>query len=172
MSGAIIWFTGLPSSGKSRLAQRVQTNLLEKRLPCCVLDGDRVRALLRPTPGYSNAERDDFYFTLGGLAQELAQQGLIVLVPATANRRQYRDRVRAQAPHFIEVWLTASLEECRQRDAKGLYAQVGDGDVRGLPGADLAYEIPESPEITATGGDDDDALARIVEAVEVLRRAA
>jgi len=151
------------------LARRVQTNLFEKQLPCCLLDGDRVRALLRPAPGYSNAERDDFYFTLGGLALELSRQGLIVLVPATANRKQYRDWVRARAPHFIEVWLTASAKECRRRDAKGLYARAGDGEVRGLPGADLAYDAPEAAEITATGGDDDDALVRIVQAVEASR---
>src|SRR3954469_17831002 len=80
MTGAIVWFTGLPSSGKSRLARRVQARLALERRPCCLLDGDRVRSLLHPQPGYSSAERDDFYLTLGGLALELAQQGLVVLV--------------------------------------------------------------------------------------------
>jgi adenylylsulfate kinase len=125
MTGAIVWFTGLPSSGKSRLARRVQARLGRECMPCCLLDGDRVRSLLHPQPGYSSAERDDFYRTLGGLALELAQQGLIVLVPATANQKQYRDRIRAQAPRFIEVWMTATLDECRLRDAKRLYAQSG-----------------------------------------------
>jgi adenylylsulfate kinase len=165
MSGAIVWFTGLPSSGKSRLAGRVQVYLAGQRLPCCMLDGDRVRALLHPRPGYSSAERDDFYLTLGNLALELAQQGLIVLVPATANRKQYRDQVRARAPRFIEVWLTASLDECRLRDAKRLYAQFADGEVRGIPGEDAVYEVPEFAEVTAKGGDDDEALRRIAESL-------
>lgn len=165
MPGAIVWFTGLPSSGKSRLARRVQLHLVEKRMACCMLDGDRVRSLLHPTPGYSNSERDDFYLTLGELSLELAQQGLIVLVPATANRRKFRDRIRARAPHFLEVWMTATLEECSARDAKGLYARAAAGQVPGLPGANSAYEAPEAAELTATGGDDDDALAQIIRAV-------
>ena len=171
MTVAIVWFTGLPSSGKSHLARRVQTRLARERLPCCLLDGDRVRTLLHPQPGYSSTERDDFYLTLGGLALELAQQGLVVLVPATANRRQYRDRIRAQAPRFIEVWMTATLDECRLRDAKQLYAQFAGGQLSGIPGEDAIYEAPEFAEISASGGEDDDALLRIVHALATPHRA-
>jgi len=165
MTGVIVWFTGLPSSGKSRLARRVQVRLSGECKPCCVLDGDRVRSLLHPQPGYSSAERDDFYLTLGGLALELAQQGLIVLVSATANRKQYRDQIRAQAPHFIEVWMTASLDECRLRDAKRLYAQFASRQVHQIPGEDAVYEAPDFAEFTASGGDDDAALSQVVHAL-------
>jgi adenylylsulfate kinase len=160
--GAIVWFTGLPSSGKSRLACRVQAQLGAAGVACCVLDGDRVRRLIHPRPGYSRAERDDFYQTLGDLALELQQQGLVVLVPATADRRSYRDQVRARAPRFVEVWLNASLDECRRRDAKKLYAQVASGEVHGLPGEDSGYEAPEAPEVSAQGGDDEPALQEIM----------
>jgi adenylylsulfate kinase len=168
MTGAIVWFTGLPSSGKSRLAGRVQARLASEHIPCCVLDGDRVRSLLHPQPGYSTAERDDFYLTLGGLAVELAQQGLVVLVPATANRKQYRDRIRAQAPRFVEVWMTASLDECRLRDAKRLYAQFAGGQVQGIPGEDTIYEAPDRAEVTAAGADDDHAVLQILESIAAL----
>ena len=163
MKGAVVWFTGLPSSGKSHLARRVRARLDHDGKACCILDGDRVRELLRPTPGYSPSERDAFYQTLGGLAVELAEQGLIVLVPATANRRAYRDQIRARTSHFIEVWMTAPLDECRVRDAKGLYAHFSDGELHGLPGEDLVYEAPELAEVTARGGEDDEALHRILQ---------
>jgi adenylylsulfate kinase len=117
---------------------------------------------LHPTPGYTSTERDDFYLTLGNLAIELAEQGLVVLVPATANRKLYRDRIRARAPRFIEVWMTATLDECRFRDAKKLYAQFADGKLRGVPGEDTIYEAPQFSEVTADGGDDDAALLQIV----------
>ena len=134
-------------------------------MPCCLLDGDRIRALMHPSPGYSDRERDDFYLTLGDLALELAEQGLTVLVPATANRRLYRDRIRTRAAHFIEVWMSASPDECRARDGKGLYAQVSSGRVHGLPGADSVYEPPQFAEMSASGEDDDQALAHIVQSV-------
>ncbi len=158
----MVWFTGLPSSGKSALARRVRSRLDQDRKPCCILDGDRVRELLQPRPGYSPVERDAFYQTLGGLAVELAEQGLVVLVPATAHRRAYRDLVRARSSRFIEVWMTAALDECRARDAKKLYAQFSGGQVHGLPGEDLAYEAPELAEVSARGGEDNEALTRII----------
>src|SRR5947208_1843619 len=161
MTGVVVWFTGLPSSGKSRLATRVRARLDSEGRPCCLLDGDRVREILQPKPGYLPAERDNFYLTLGGLAAELASQGLVVLVAATAHRKIYRDRIRARVPHFIEVWLNASLAECRERDAKGLYQGFARGAVHAVPGEDLDYEAPEVPEVRASGGNDDQALAEI-----------
>jgi len=162
MSGIVIWFTGLPSSGKSRFAERVQRELRESGRACCLLDGDKIRGLLQPKPGYSPEERDNFYFTLGNLAAELAHQGLVVLVAATASRRAYRDHARERVRHFIEVWLDSSVEECRKRDAKGLYAGFAGGRVHGLPGEDQAYEAPESPDVRASGAHDDRALERIL----------
>jgi len=163
MSGAIVWFTGLPSSGKSHLARRVQAALRSEGVACCQLDSDRVRSLLHPTPGYSPAERDDFYLTLGSLALELAEQDLVVLVPATAHRRVYRAQIRARAERFLEVWLTTPLDECRQRDAKGLYGDFARGELQAIPGEDLLYEAPLAPEVTAAGGEDDAALDQILE---------
>ncbi|HEX3775248.1 MAG TPA: adenylyl-sulfate kinase [Polyangiaceae bacterium] len=167
MSGMVVWFTGLPSSGKSQLAQRVLSELNAATRPCCLLDGDRVRELLRPKPGYSPAERDNFYATLALLAAELANQGLIVLVAATALRRAYRERARAAAPRFVEVWLNASTEECRSRDAKRLYASFARGQVSNLPGADAEYEVPETPEVSAFGAKDDAAVSKILEHIGV-----
>ena len=166
MVGVVVWFTGLPSSGKSRLSARVQSELERVGRACCTLDGDRIRGLLRPEPGYSPSDRDDFYATLSGLAAELAEQGLVVLVPATAHLRKYRERARALAPRFIEVWLDAEVEECRRRDAKGLYASFAAGVVQSLPGEDVAFEPPDAPDVRASGGHDVAALYAILRLVE------
>lgn len=163
MSGVVVWFTGLPSSGKSTLAAAVAA-LLRPAVPVAVLDGDEVRAALRPAPGYDDASRDAFYDTLARLAALLARQGLAVLVPATANLRRFRERARQLAPAFLEVFVDTPLEECRRRDAKGLYA-AGTAQV---PGSGAAYEAPAAPELTAKPGEAG-AAARLAAAIrEVL----
>ncbi len=158
MSGAVVWLTGLPSSGKSTLAHELFTSLRRSRRAAALLDGDEVRDALVPRPGYSAAERDAFYATLGRLAALLARQGLIVAVAATAHRRAWREAARSLSPRFIEVFIDVPPDECRARDAKGLYAQ----GVRDLPGADLQYEAPESPDVVASGGEDAAALREIL----------
>lgn len=163
MSGVVAWLTGLPSSGKSTLAGRAAERLRAQGAACVILDGDEVRARLRPAPGYDDAGRDAFYETLAGLAGYLASQGAIVLVPATANRRAFRDRARALAPRFLEIFVDTPAEVCMARDAKGLYAAAAQHGNRGsLPGAGALYEPPASPDLRVRGEEAD--CDRLVEA--------
>lgn len=158
MSGLVVWFTGPPSSGKSTLAAKVTGALHGARV--VTLDGDEVRAALRPVPGYSEAERDAFYETLARLAAVLARQGCVVLVPATAHLRRFRERARALAPAFVEVYVATPPEECRRRDTKGLYARAEAN----LPGASVAYEVPEHPDLVISP-DDQGAADRIASVI-------
>lgn len=146
--GVVVWFTGLPSSGKSTLAAKVAAALTGKA-SVVTLDGDEVRAALHPAPGYDDEARAAFYESLAHLAALTARQGHVVLVPATAHRRLFRERARALAPSFLEVFVDTPTDECRRRDAKGLYAR---GEAR-LPGSGVAYEPPMSAEVVATPAD-------------------
>lgn len=145
--GVVVWFTGLPSSGKSTLARATRAAL--GPVAAVVLDGDEVRASLVPTPGFDDSSRSDFYETLARLAATLAKQGLVVLVAATAHRRQFRDRARTLSPRFFEVFVDTPVEECRRRDAKGLYAARPPN----LPGLDSAFEPPLTPALRVRPGD-------------------
>jgi adenylylsulfate kinase len=161
-AGTVVWITGLPSSGKSTFAEQLLAALRRLSSNACVLDGDAVRKCLVPTPGYAGPDRANFYQTLAQLAALLAAQGLLVLVPATANRRAFRDRARALAPTFVEVWVATALAECQTRDTKGLYAQSRSGQAGNVPGADEAYEPPANPDVIAQGGADPEALAAVL----------
>ncbi len=166
MSGIVVWFTGKPSSGKSTLARAIAAALKENGTSVCLLDGDEVRSAIVPKGGYDPKSRDEFYATLGNLAALLARQGLVVLVPATAYLRAFRDRARAAAPAFIEVYVNASQEEILARDSKGLYRAVREGRISGVPGADLAFEESADAEFVARGGRDEQTEAAVVAAVQ------
>jgi adenylylsulfate kinase len=160
MSGIVVWFTGLPQSGKSTLASRVRDRLAAAHRPCTLLDGDELRATLG-ADRYDDADRDDFYRRLARLAALLARQGQVVLVPATAPRQGHRTAAHATAPRYLEVWVRTSLADCERRDTKGLYARARAGDAPALPGVGVPYEPPLAPDVIAEGGYDDVALATI-----------
>ena len=160
--GCVVWLTGKPSSGKSTLARHVADALRARDRAACVLDGDRVRAALVPSPSYDERGRDDFYASLAHFAALLAEQGLVVVVAATAHRRSYRDRARSIARRYLEVHVDTPADEVARRDDKGLYAAVREGRLHDVPGADLPYEPPLAADVRARGGDDPAAVDRIV----------
>jgi adenylylsulfate kinase len=162
---AVVWITGLPSSGKSAFAQRLQSRLIDMGKSCAVLDGDDLRDALVPRPGYSAEDRDAFYETLARLAALLSRQGIVVIAAATSHRAVYRDRARRLAPQFIEVHIQTPLQECMQRDSKGLYARARSGTAPELPGIAENYEAPRNPDIVASGGFDDAAIEGVLAAI-------
>lgn len=157
MTGVVAWFTGLPSSGKSTLAAAVAGELRLRGIDAVMLDSDEVRTALVPPLGYDDASRDRLYATLANLAALLARQGHVVLVPATAHRRAYRDTARARAPLYLEVFVDTPLEECARRDTKGLYA----AQTAQAPGVGVAYEPPVSPDFRVVMADGDQAAVAI-----------
>lgn len=166
--GAVVWITGLPGAGKSALAARVADRLRTAGVPCAVLDGDEVRWALERPAGLGAAERDAFYASLARLAAVLARQGLAVLVAATANRAAYRDRARALAPRYAEVYVATPADACARRDPKGLYAAARAGLAAEVPGVGAPYEAPSAPDVVASGGEDAAAADQIVERVHAL----
>ncbi len=164
-AGAVVWVTGLPSSGKSTLARRIRDRLRGAGRAAMVLDGDQVRAALRPAPGYDEPGRAAFYETLGNLALAVADEGIVAVVAATAHLRAFRDRVRARAPRFVEVHVDVPAATCGARDPKGLWARARAGGAPALPGAGVAYEPPLAPEVVARGGEDAAAVDAVVAAL-------
>ena len=49
---------------------------------------------------------------------------------------------------FVEIYVDTSVEECANRDRKGLYAKAFAGKIKGFTGVDDPYEEPENAEIT------------------------
>lgn len=149
----VVWFTGLPASGKTTLAEGVRD-----RLGGVLLDSDVLREVLE-TDDY--ADRDAFYRRLGTLAAMLARQGHLVLVAATAPRRVHRATARALAPRFVEVHVATPRDECERRDPKQLYAAARAGRAPLLPGVGVPYEAPLAPDVVAQGGADPAAVLAI-----------
>jgi adenylylsulfate kinase len=158
VSGAVVWLTGPPASGKSTLATHLAARLRARSAAVLVLDGDEVRDALVPAHGFDDAGRDAFYQSLGNLACLAARQGLIAIVAATAHQRRWRDRTRLSAPRFLEVHVATPIDECRRRDPKGLYA----AGTAALPGMGVPYEPPLAPDVVAPRGDDEAAIETLI----------
>jgi adenylylsulfate kinase len=148
MTGAVVWLTGLPSSGKSTIAAALAARLATDGQPVEVLDGDVVRAELCADLGYSRADRNENVKRIGYVAALLAGHGVVAVCPVVSPYRSARDAVRERVGDaFVEVWVSTPVEVCAERDVKGLYARQRAGAVTGLTGVDDPYEPPVAPEV-------------------------
>jgi adenylylsulfate kinase len=148
--GVTVWFTGLPSAGKTTIANLVGGWLAESGHPVEVLDGDVVRSHLSRGLGFSKADRDENIRRIGYVAGLLTGHGVTVLVSAVSPYRAVRDELRTtigRVGGFLEVHVATDLATCRARDVKGLYARQARGELRGLTGVDDPYEPPLAPEL-------------------------
>lgn len=68
-----VWFTGLPASGKTTIAQAVQDELTARHVQAVLLDSDELRAILTAAPTYTPEERDLFYGQIVKLTYLLTQ---------------------------------------------------------------------------------------------------
>jgi adenylylsulfate kinase len=149
--GATVWLTGLPSAGKTTIAAAVAERLRASRRSVEILDGDEVRSLISAGLGFSREDRDTNVQRIGVIAQMLARNGVIVLVPVIAPYAESRKAVRARhesgGTSYLEVHVSTPVEVCSARDVKGLYARQAAGEISGLTGVDDPYEVPDSPDL-------------------------
>ncbi len=150
-AGATLWFTGLPSAGKSTIAHARADQLRAQGRRVQVLDGDEVRPHLSAGLGFSRADRDTNVARIGWVARLLASHGVTVLVPVIAPYAAARQGVRqahaeAGVP-FAEVFVSTTLAVAEARDVKGLYAKARSGVITGMTGIDDPYEEPRSAEL-------------------------
>ena len=145
--GCVIWFTGLSGSGKSTIAEVLRSELLRLGHRVEILDGDVVRENLSKGLSFSKEDRDINIMRIGFVAHLLARNGVKVICAAISPYRSIRDQVRAMVGDFIEVYISTPLEECENRDVKGLYQKARSGEIKDFTGVDDPYEPPLEPEV-------------------------
>lgn len=148
--GVVIWFTGLPSSGKSTIANVLDEKLHLRGCSSYVLDGDNIRHGLNKNLGFSAADRAENIRRIGEVAKLFADAGVIAVTCFVSPYRADRDAARLLVPagDFIEIFVNCPVRVCEERDPKGLYKKARAGELKGFTGVDDPYEPPPHPELT------------------------
>jgi bifunctional enzyme CysN/CysC len=156
----VVWLTGLPSSGKSTIADELDKRLMEIGYRSFVIDGDAIRSGLSSDLAFAPSDRTENVRRVGHVAEMFIEAGVIAIVALVSPIRKDRDAVRElfSRSDFYEVHVNTPLEICESRDTKGLYGRA----VSNMTGKSQEYEAPLSPELIINGDHD---LAGNVDAV-------
>ncbi len=166
----LVWFTGLSGSGKSTMANLLETELHASGFKTYLLDGDNVRNGLCNDLTFTEQDRIENIRRIGEVSKLFLDAGVIVLSsfvsPFARDRKEVRGLVGTD--RFVEVFVDCPLEVCEQRDVKGLYKKARAGKIKNFTGIDSPFEEPKNPDLvlkTATE-DPNDLLERLINYIE------
>ncbi len=166
-----LWFMGRPAAGKSTLASRVETRLLERGYPIENLDGDDVRSHLHPDLGFSREDRRTNNRRTAYIAGLLNKNEIPVIVgmitPFRDAQKQAREIIENEG-EFMLVYVKCSLEAAEQRDPKGLYDEAREGAVEKFTGISHPFQPPLHPDVVVDTETDsiDAGVERVLAALE------
>ena len=144
--GFCIWLTGLSGSGKTTIAEKLTEYFKDKRY-IESMDGDEIRKGLSRDLGFSKEDRNEHNRRVIFCTKLLARNGVIVIVALISPYRETRAYAKGEIPNMMEVFVSAPLDVCIERDPKGLYKKALAGEIKQFTGIDDPYEEPLEPDI-------------------------
>jgi len=141
-----IWFTGLPLSGKTTIADKVYEKLKKLDIPIERIDSKDIRELF-PEAGYKREERNRHIKRIGHLIQTLQKNSISTVCSFVSPYRESRKMIREMVKNNIVVYVKADIETCKKRDYKGVYERALKGEVKNFTGISDVYEEPKHAEI-------------------------
>lgn len=152
---AVLWFTGLSGSGKSTIANAVESHLnREFGIHTYLLDGDNIRTGLNHDLGFSLADRKENIRRVAEVAKLMYDAGLVVLTAFISPLKE--DRMVARnliGDGFVEVYVRCPIGICEGRDPKHLYEKARRGEIAEFTGISSPYEEPSTPELVLDSGE-------------------
>jgi adenylylsulfate kinase len=143
----VLWFTGLSGSGKSTIAQHLESKLYNEGFFPQVLDGDNIRSGINNNLGFSIEDRQENIRRIAEVAKLYVDSGVLAICSFISPTKKIRTFAKdiIGADDYIEIFVNAPLEVCEKRDVKGLYEKARQGKIKGFTGIDSPYEAPQHP---------------------------
>ena len=115
--GFTLWFTGLPSSGKTTVSQLAVEKLQKRGFRVEILDEKEIRKNLITEPGVTKEYHDVVNTLIGFICTILSRNGVIVVAAAVSPCDETRQRNRREIEEYIEVLCTCPSEVLIAREA-------------------------------------------------------
>ncbi|WP_373033807.1 adenylyl-sulfate kinase [Sulfurovum sp.] len=141
-----LWFTGLPLSGKTTIADKVYTELEKLHIPIERIDSKDIRDLI-PGIGFTREDRNRHMYRIGNLVRTLQKNSISTVASFVSPYKESRKTIRKMVKNNIVVYVKADVETCQKRDYKGKYVKALAGELKNFPGVNDVYEEPQHAEI-------------------------
>ena len=141
-----LWFTGLPLSGKTTIANKVYEELEKLDIPIERLDSKDIRDVI-PDVGFTREDRNRHMHRIGHLIKTLQNNSVSTVCSFVSPYKESRKAIREMVKNNIVVYVKADIETCKARDTKGKYEKALKGEYQNFTGVSDIYEEPQHAEV-------------------------
>ncbi|HET6247866.1 MAG TPA: sulfate adenylyltransferase subunit CysN [Tepidisphaeraceae bacterium] len=144
-----ILLTGLTGSGKSDIAYALERKLFDMGKAVTVMYGLTMRQGLSRDLGFTADDRSENLRRSSEVAKILNDAGLMCLCAFVAPHAAVREKARQVIgpDRFLEIYLSAPVDYCKQRDTSGAYELADAGKLASFPGVSATFEPPVNADL-------------------------
>lgn len=149
-NATILWFTGLSGSGKTTIAETLKDKLKNGGKSVLIIDGDSIRSTINKKLSFSEIDIKKNNLKVAELVMQKQNEYDFILIPIISPYRKHRELVKQIiGDKFYELYINCSIQECINRDVKGLYKKALNGEITNMIGiaASNPYEPPLQPDL-------------------------
>lgn len=145
-----ILLTGFTGAGKTEVAYALERRLFDGGHSVMVIDGENMRLGISKDLGFTAGERSENLRRAAEVTKMINEAGVTAICALVAPDADVRARFKKSVgeDRYVEVYLSAPIEYCRQSEKREYYEKADAGEIRDVPGVSGKYDVPESPDIT------------------------
>jgi adenylylsulfate kinase len=157
-----LWFTGLPLSGKTTIADKVYEELEKLHMPIERIDSKDIRELI-PDIGFSREDRNRHLKRIGHLIKTLQNNSISTVASFVSPYQESREGISKMVENNIIIYIKTDVETCKTRDVDGKYEKAIKGEYKNFTGVNDIYEEPKNADIVV-----ETAITGVEEAADLI----
>tara|TARA_Y100000741_G_scaffold234953_1_gene179634 strand:- start:703 stop:1236 length:534 start_codon:yes stop_codon:yes gene_type:complete len=142
--GIFFRISGLPGSGKTRIALKLLPMIKKKFGPTIMWSGDDMRRIFKNRK-YDLKSRNQFGEMNVKLASFILNQKINVIFATVGLNNEIRNYTKKNIPNYIEIYIGSKIKTLRKRKVRKFYQDKKNA--KNVWGFDIKPQIPKKPDI-------------------------
>ena len=141
--GILFWITGLSGSGKTTIAQKIESNISNKYGPTVTVSGNDLRRIFN-FKKFSRKDRLAYALSYSKFCKYITNNKINIILSTVSLFHKVRKWNRSNIQNYIEIYIQSNIHKIIKQKKKFLYK----GNYGNIVGKSIKPEFPQSPHIT------------------------
>ena len=141
--GILFWITGLSGSGKTTIAQKIESNISNKYGPTVTVSGNDLRRIFN-FKKFSRKDRLAYALSYSKFCKYITNNKINIILSTVSLFHKVRKWNRSNIQNYIEIYIQSNIHKIIKQKKKFFYK----GNYKNIVGKNIKPEFPQSPHIT------------------------